>query len=119
MRITPPDKYNSLPCSYVGVGCAYEDILNKEFTEPLPPGLKTDGWLTLEDMNRYVRHYLPIRKKIYFKRSERITLHEFLAANTAKACVCVCGHFIYANKQDYWSFFDNNFDKVVCVWYIR
>ena len=119
MRITPPVKYDGLPCSYVGVGCAYEDINKTNFTEPLPEGLRSDGWLKLEDMNRYIRHHLSIKKSVYYKRNKRITLRKFLATNTAKACVCVYGHFIYVNGNDYWSFFDNDFDKIVCIWYIK
>ncbi len=117
-RITPSAKYRGLPCSYVGTGCAYEDVFKKPFDIPLPEGLKDDGWLTLENENRYIRQYLPIKKKQYFKRNERITLWEFLETNTERCGVCVYGHFIYVNGKDYWSFFNNEEDPVVCVWYI-
>lgn len=125
MRFKPNNTYDGMPCSYVGTGCAYEDIYNKPFLEPLPPNLKEDGWSTLENTNKYIRNIFSgstkakIRKKVYYKRSERITLREFLEANTEKCLVCVYGHFIYVNGKDYWSFFDNEDDKVVCVWYIE
>ncbi len=118
-RIVPNSKYRGLPCSYVGTGCAYEDVFKKPFTVPLPDGLKDDGWLTLEKENEYLRQHLPVKKKVYFKRTERIALREFLQANTDRCCICVYGHFIYANGKDYWSFFDNENDPVVCVWYIK
>lgn len=119
MRITPDIKYNGLPCSYVGTGCAYEDVFKKSFTEPMLDNLKDDGWSTLDNTNRYVRSLLPIKKKVYYKRSERFMLREFLDTNKSKCLVCVYGHFIYVNGNDYWSFFNNDNDKVVCVWYIK
>lgn len=119
MRIEPDSKYHGLPCSYVGTGCAYENYYGKSFEEPMFENLKDDGWSTLENTNRYIRSLLPIKKKVYYKRNERFTLREFLESNTEKCCVCVYGHFIYVNKQDYWSFFDNEDDKVVCIWYLK
>ena len=119
MRIEPDSKYHGLPCSYVGAGCAYENIKKERFAPDLPEGLKDDGYLTLENANKFIRQFLPIRKKQYFKRSERFTLREFLENNTEKCCVCVYGHFIYVNEQDYWSFFNNEDDKVVCIWYLK
>lgn len=119
MRITPKAKYIGQPCSYVGTGCAYEEFFGKEFSEPLPGNLADDGWSTLENTNRYVRRLLPIKKKVYYKRSERFSLNTFLASNTERCMVCVYGHFVYVDKSDYWSFFDNETDKVVCVWYLK
>lgn len=119
MRITPSSKYNGLPCSYVATGCAYEDIFGKEFTEPMFDNLKEDGWSTLDNTNKYIRSILPIKKKVYYKRTERMTLRGFLSTNDKRCLVCVYGHFIYVNKKDYWSFFNNKDDMVVCVWYLR
>lgn len=119
MRITPNNKYNGLPCSYVGIGCAYEDIYKKPFEEPMLGNLKDDGWSTLENTNKYVRSLLPVKKKVYYKRSERFTLREFLETNNAKCLVCVYGHFVYVNGEGYWSFFENEDDKIVCIWYLK
>lgn len=118
MRNTPAAKYLDKPCSYVGVGCAYEDLTGKDFDLPLPDGLRDDGWLTLDNLNRFVRSVLPIRKKQYFRRKERLLLEDFIGAGTGPCVICVYGHFIYAKGGDYWSFFDNDMDPVVCVWYI-
>lgn len=118
MRIEPQMKYNGLPCSYVSAGCAYEDFYGEEFKEPILDGLKSDGWSTLDNTNKYIRSLLPVIKKVYYKKSERMLLQDFLKSNEARCIVCVYGHFIYVNGQDYWSFFDNSNDKVVCVWYI-
>ena len=118
MRITPGDKYKGMPCCYVGTGCAYEDITGARFKATLPEGLGETGWATLQVLNNFVRKNLPIAKKVYYKRSERIKLRGFLKQNKEKAGVCVLGHFIYVNGDKYWSFFNNLNDDVVCVWYI-
>jgi len=119
MRIEPDIKYQNLPCSYVATGCAYEDYFEKDFFEIIPDGLRNDGYLNLDNANKYIRKHLPVKKKQYFKRSERITLREFLSNNTARCCVCVYGHFIYVNQKDYWSFFENEDDLVVCIWFLK
>lgn len=119
MRQNPLEKYMGMPCSYVAAGCAYENIEKRPFTRPLPETLRPDGYLTLKEMNRYIRFVLPIRKKEVFKRGERLKLRDFLAKNSKKCCICVKGHFLYANGPDYWSFFPADDDDVVCVWYIR
>lgn len=118
MRIIPDSKYVGKPCSYVGTGCAYEDYYRQSFSESMIPNLKEDGWATLENANKYIRNVLPIKKKVYYKRDERITLEKFLKTNNTRCIVCVYGHFVYVNGENYWSFFENEKDKVVCVWYI-
>lgn len=118
MRKDPSEKYRGMPCSYVGVGCAYEDIIHECFNLGLPEGTKNDGYLTLEGANRFIRRFLKVRKKQYFRRKERYTLGSFLVDNTTKCCVCVRGHFLYVDGHDYWSYYDNEDDPVVCVWYL-
>lgn len=119
MRFEPHPKFNGYPCSYVGTGCAYENIYGEQFPHPLPPGLKGDGYATLETENKYLRSIMPVRKKQYFKRGERPLLKDFLKENKEPCCICVYGHFLYACGQDYWSFFDNDNDEIVCIWYIK
>ncbi len=119
MQKIPSYKYHGLPCSYVGTGCAYEDIYGKPYNEPLQEGLRDDGWFTLDNMNKHLRSKFAVRKKQYFKRGERPLLKDFLSSNTERCGVCVYGHFIYVNGQDYWSFFDNSNDEIVCIWYFK
>lgn len=120
MKITPNPKYDGKPCSYVATVCAYEDIFpGQSLPEIYPEGLDDSGYATLDAINKYIRAILSIKKKTYYKRSERITLQEFLQTNKKQCLVCVLGHFIYVNGQDYWSFFENENDKVVCVWYLK
>ena len=119
MRITPHKKYRGQPCSYVSTGCAYESITSKKFDAPLPEGLRETGWATLDILNRYVRQHLPIKRKIYYRRSERFKLRNFLEQNKERAVVCVYGHAIYVDGENYWSFFKNLDDDIVCIWYIK
>lgn len=70
-------------------------------------------------MNQFAREYLPIAKRIDFKKNERPRLKEFLQTNETHCCICVLGHYLYADTQTYWSFFDNDDDKVIAVWYLR
>lgn len=119
MRIEPNPKYHGLPCSYVATGCAYENYYGKPFLEAIPNWIRDDGYMTLEGENKFIRQFLPIKRKVYYKRSERFPLSRFLEGNTDKCCVCVYGHLVYVNGKDYWSFFDNENDPVVCVWYIQ
>lgn len=119
MRFIPDLKFDRMPCSYVGTGCAYEKICGKEFLGPFPEGLKRNGYLTLKDENRYLRSILDVEKEVYFKRGERIRLEAFLKQNDKKCCICVFGHFLYADGHDYWSFFDNDQDEIVCIWYLK
>lgn len=118
MRIEPLRKFYCFPCSYVGVGCAYEDIYKEDFKALLPEELKSSGYLSLDDANRFIRKHLKVRKKVYYRRKDRFTLKEFLENNSERCCICVLGHFIYVNGKDYWSYYDNDDDPVVCIWYL-
>ena len=118
-RITPSKNAEGLPCSMVAVGCAYEIVNRKDAHLPCPLGLKRGGYLPLNDMNRYVRNYLKVEKRVDFKRGERPTLKEYLEQNSECAVICVLGHYIFANKNTYYSFFDNSNDEIVCVWILK
>ena len=116
-RIEPPKKYNGLPCSMVSVLCAVGDANDKAIG--LAVGLRNDGYLTLKDMNKYIRSCMDIRKRQDFKRGERKTLQDFLSGNKEKGIICVRGHYIYVEGETYYSFFDNDMDEVITVWWIK
>jgi len=121
MRYEPDPKFRELPCSMVGTGCAYEYLKGDYFStarKNYPFGLKPDGYLSLDLEDKYIRQFLSVKKKRYYKKDERITLSEFLKTCKEPAAICVLGHFIFAAGGDYWSFFDNDNDLVVCVWYL-
>lgn len=117
MRITPSNIYNNLPCSIVAVGCALGDEEGKIIKEV--EGLKDDGYLTLDNMNRYIRSQLPVQKKEYFRKGERLLLGDFLMGNKRRAVVCLLGHYVYVDGENYYSFFKNEYDEVVCVWWLK
>lgn len=121
MRYEPDPKYLELPCSVVGTGCAYEYLTGYQFplnNKTMPYGLKADGYLPLDKEDAYLRKFVQVTKKQYFKRGERPKLKEFLKDNKGPAAVCVYGHFIFAVNGDYWSFFDNDNDEIVQIWYL-
>ena len=111
-RRDPDPVFAGVPCSMVAVGTATGDMPSR------PSGLRPDGYLSLECMNRFVRASLPIKKRVRFPKPERPTLKEFLDMNTEKCVVCVLGHYVYANRNTYWSFLRNAKDPVVEVWYL-
>ena len=119
MRITPDRKYFDMPCAHVAIGTAYERRFCKPFPQQALSIARANGYCTLREADSAIRHLLPVRKKVYFKRNERMALSEFLGANEAHCVVCVLGHYIYAEGSTYWSFFDNEDDPVVCAWYIE
>ena len=116
-RIMPDRVFNDIPCSMVAVGCALgndrDSIIHKAV------GLKNDGYLTLNDMNKYIRSLLPVQKKEYYKRGTRPVLKDILTNNNKKAVVCLLGHYIYIDNDNYYSFFDNDEDEVVCIWWLK
>lgn len=119
VRKEPDKKYLGQPCSVTCVGTAYDHIHTWPFTIIKPEGMRYDGYLRLRDMNQFAREYLPIAKRMDFKKNERPRLKEFLQTNETRCCICVLGHYLYADAQTYWSFFDNDDDKVIAVWYLR
>lgn len=108
VRKEPDKKYRGQPCSVTCVGTAYDHIHTWPFTIIKPEGMRYDGYLRLRDMNQFAREYLPIAKRIDFKKNERPRLKEFLQTNETRCCICVLGHYLYADTQTYWSFFDND-----------
>lgn len=116
-RVLPKDIYRGHPCSVVAVGCALgvgvrDDLFSDE--------LKSDGYLSLKSMNSLIRSKLKVVKRVNFKRGERPILCEWAHENFGKkAIICLEGHFIYFDGEDYYSFFWNGSDKIVTVWYIE
>ena len=110
-RKTPGSEYRGLPCSMVAVGCALGG------TAQNVPQLKDDGYATLASMNRYIRANMPVKKQIKYKRGERPKLKDLHL--DGRAIVCVLGHYLYLDHEDYWSYFKNSQDDVVSVWVLE
>lgn len=119
IRKEPDKKYQGQPCSVTCVGTAYDHIHTWPFKIVKPEGIRYDGYLSLKYMNQFTREFLPVAKRVDFKKNERPQLKDFLSANDARCCICVLGHYLYADAQTYWSFFDNDNDEVIAVWYLR
>ena len=117
MRYIPEDHLLNTPCSIVAIACAKKDRNTLTETK-FPKELKENGYLDLNSMNKLIRTNIQVKKKQYFKKTERIRLENFLESNTEKCIVCVYGHYMYVNGEDYWSFFPNEKDKIVCIWYL-
>lgn len=113
-RITPSRKLEGVPCSLVAVACA---LGVDEPPTKARPKLKNGGYASLDEMNKYVRANLAVRKRVNFKRGNRPLLRE-LKPDTG-AVVCVRGHFLYHDGRDYHSFLWNGGDEVVSVWYLE
>ena len=113
------------------LSCSTLSILMAMFGKPeneLPPlptleqigqgiTLYTDGYRSLTSMNKSVRYFCHVKQYKYFKKSDRKNLKDFDFTNK-KAIVCVLGHYVYVENNTYYSFFDNDNDKVVAIWYL-
>ena len=119
VRENPNSFYRETPCSVVAVGTALNMQGRNLKISDIPDNLKNDGYLTLRDMNRFVRSHLDVRKREDFKRGERKKLWVMISDNKEKAIICVLGHYIYVEGNTYYSFFDNAYDDVVTVWWLK
>ena len=118
-QILPAKVYEELPCSMVSVGCALGYATHEQIAGLKSPGLHSDGYLSLDGMNDLLRANMSVKKTAYFKRGQRSSLREFAEENAGrKAVICLLGHFIYFDGENYYSFFKNDCDKVVKVWYL-
>ncbi len=116
----PNEVFEELPCSIVAVGCALGYTDSAAVAALKPAGLHEDGYLSLKGMEALIRAKLKVDCKVYYKRWCRPTLAEFMEKNKGrKAIVCLLGHFVYWDGVDYHSFFYNNDDPVVQVWYLE
>lgn len=114
-RIEPNAYLNGYPCSVVAVACALGTMPQK--TEEYMAQLKPDGYATLAVGNKFIRNNLEVKKRVDYKRGQRPKLKDLHI--TGKAIVCVYGHLVYVDQETYWSFFDNENDEVVAVWYLK
>lgn len=118
-RIIPNDIYKGKPCSVVAVGCALNIASESALNVLKSPLLHDDGYLSLDGMNRLVRANLTVVRRINFRRGERPVLRNWAHEHQgAKAVICVAGHFVYFDGNNYHSFFWNGSDEVIAVWEI-
>ena len=110
-RIEPDVSLKKYACSIVAVTCALGHVPDNL------PTLRNNGWATLNVANKFIRAYLPVQKRIDYKRGMRPQLKELHIHG--RAIVCVYGHLLYLDHETYYSFFDNQDDEVVVVWLLN
>ena len=124
MFVCYPIGLEDAPCIVVAIYCALHYGFNKQEVKVSVP-VNKEGYCTLATMNKTIRQYFKVSKYLYFKRKERMTLEQedkwFGAFKDSKAIVCVEGHYIFVNGTDYhyYSYFNNDNDKVVAIWFLE
>ena len=119
-RITPAAAYEELPCSIVSVGCALGYAHSDEISAITPRGLRSDGYLSLQGMDDLLKANMRVIRRVYYKRGERPRLWDFMRENKGRrAVLCLLGHFVYFDGEDYHSFLKNDGDLVVKAWYVE
>lgn len=109
-RRKPSDKLRGKPRSIVAVSCATKNPTGS-------PVLKSDGYATLTAINDYIRRNLKVLRRVNYRRGERPRLRDLHL--DGRGIVCVLGHYLYVDHEEYWSFFRNEDDRVVAVWQIE
>lgn len=116
MRIEPDQKYSEIPCSYASLYIAM-DVFRK--TDPKPVVPDGTSYLTLDAADRLFKKYFPRARRYYYNKDNRVILNLFLQTNNQKVIICVKGHYLFANGRNYYSFFDNNLDEIIGIWYLQ
>ena len=114
-RKLPPNYLKGYPCSIAAVACALGEL--PEDTEDYIDSLGENGHATLSQANKLIRSCLEVKKRIDYKRGSRPKLKDFHL--DGRAIVCVLGHYLYAEGDAYYSFYDNLIDEVVAVWLLK
>lgn len=110
MRKVPKVYLANEPCLVTALCCA-TGSLDRLHGYPV---LRKDGYATLASANKWIRANLKIRKRTDYKRGQRPKLKDLHL--DGQAVVCVFGHYVFLDKETYWSFFENEEDEVVAVW---
>jgi len=119
MKITPSERFNGIPCSMVALYYAYKTIYNQRIAVEEIIRTRPDGYLALSKMNNYINMFFKVKKAQQYGSTKRFSLDEFLKTNDKKCMVCLEGHYIYVDGKNYFSFFNNEKDKVVKIWYVE
>ncbi len=118
--IIPRECYAELPCSVVALGCALGMTDRAAVIGLISPKMHKDGYLSLKGMEALILAHRAVDCKAYYKGGQRPTLKEFMARNKGrKAIICLLGHFVYFDGNDYYSYFFNDNDDVVQAWFLE
>lgn len=119
VRRIPCAIYRGAPCSVVAVGTAlgYGNAQQDQIRGLFSDKLKGDGYLSLDAMNALIRSNLTVTKRETYARGKRPQLRTWARKHKGqRAVVCVEGHYLYFDGQNYWSFLFNASDAVVTAW---
>lgn len=123
-QVLPPENLIHLPCSLCSLHTAFLFNSSKRpfvLTDEIQ--LYQNGYMTLKGMNRMVRDHLAVKKYVQYPRGSRPTLLTFNADKNAhfsnRAIICVYGHYLYWEPGYYYSFFSNEYDEVVAIWFLK
>lgn len=119
MQIIPNERFNGMPCSMVALYYAYKNIYNQRIAVNEIIKTRPDGYLALAKMNNYINMFFKVKKAQQYGSAKSFTLKEFLQTNDKKAILCLLGHYIYVDGKNYFSFFNNLYDKIVKIWYVE
>ena len=119
MRYNPSANLYNTPCSIVALDTAYRDIYNEFIAIDEIVRTRPDGYLALSKMQVYIKLLFKVKKSIQYTKAKRFKLKEFLKNNDKKCIIGLLGHYIYVDGKDYYSFFNNENDKVVKIWYVE
>ena len=71
-------------------------------------------------MDDLLKANMRVIRRVYYKRGERPRLWDFMRENKGRrAVLCLLGHFVYFDGEDYHSFLKNDGDLVVKAWYVE
>lgn len=114
-QIIPPNYLEAIPCIITAVLCATM-TLNIKPPDKLPE-MRSNGYTRLDEGNRYIRKHLPIQQRYEYRRGQRPLLKDIHIDK--KAIVCVKGHYLFVDNEEYYSFFNNENDEVISMWIIK
>lgn len=103
-----------MPCSILALGLSLK-AFNKTAVDDLDVKIGKDGYCRLNDINKSIRKQFKVKAYKYLKQSERKKLGEYQKF-PGRYIVCVKGHYVYAEDDSYYSFFDNSEDEVIAYW---
>lgn len=101
------------PCSILALGLAIAQAKLK--VDEI--GIKVDksGYCQLRNIDEAIKIHFKVEQYRYYRDNARKKLGEFIEF-PGQYIVCVKGHYIYVDGENYYSFFDNSEDMVVAYW---
>lgn len=119
MQITPNERFNGKPCSMVALYYAYRNVYKQNISVEEIVKARPDGYLALSKMNMYINLLFHVKNAKQYGKNKRFFLKELLQNNDKKLIVCLLGHYIFVDGKNYFSYFCNDYDKVVKVWVLE